>query len=111
MPLPDTIRREATADELKAEIAMYLNPDCSVRLRYRHFCREVYNPRARNRVSHRTHSSARPFVGNDGKVYVRHQGKAHEITGTLVSYPESTGIRPFVADIRIKSDYLPKVLL
>ena len=74
-----------------------------MKVRFRHFVREIYNPRAKNGVSHRQHSRSRIRVV-DGVPHVRHHGELHEITGDLVTLESGT---QFVGDLRIKSQYLP----
>lgn len=74
------------------------------RTRFRHFTKEIYNPRAENGVSHRCYSSA-ALRDIDGVPTVTHNGEPVAITAT--HYTLVTGTK-FVADIRIDSPYLPK---
>lgn len=96
--------RQATAEEILAHKAFDIRR--GVQVSYRHFVREIYNPRAENGVSHRQYSRSHIRV-IEGKPHVMHLGEIQEITGDLVTL--DTG-RQFVGDLRIKSEYLPSVL-
>ena len=90
--------RKATA----IEILDKYNTGRSVR--YRHFVRETYNPRAANGVSHRqfSHSKIRVI---DGVPHVQYHGEIVPITGS--HHTLETGYT-FVANLRLDNEYLPE---
>lgn len=90
--------RPATQTEILARYR------CFGSVRFRHFVRETYNPRAANGVSHRQYSSAKLRVLDDGRIMVRHLGELVELAGTHITLPSGLTM---VADLRVKSDYLP----
>lgn len=90
--------RPATSDEILARYRKFSS------VRFRHFVRESYNPRAENGVSHRQYSSAKLRVLRDNQIMVRHLGELVELTATYITLPSGLTM---VADLRVKSDYLP----
>ncbi|HSF96239.1 MAG TPA: hypothetical protein VLA52_14535 [Thermohalobaculum sp.] len=94
--------REATPQEILEDRSIAFNIKRGWKISYRHFVRELYNPRARNGVSHRQHSRSKIYV-IDGHPHVRYQGEFAEITGTHVTFPSG---QTFIGDLRIKSEYL-----
>jgi hypothetical protein len=92
------IRRIATAAEI-FHSQRYIR-----RTRFRHFIKEIYNPRAKNGVSHRRHSSA-ALRDIDGVPHVTHNGERVAITAT--HYTLDTGLT-FITSIRVDSPYLPE---
>ena len=75
------------------------------RTRFRHFVRELNNPRAKRGVSHKQITAAKLHV-IDGEPHVTHHGELVPVVGTLVTI-HGIGCRPFVIDIRLDSEYLP----
>ena len=90
-------RRQATIKEINEYLVYKTRP------RFRHFVREIYNPRAEHGVSHRQYSSSKIRM-IDGLPHVQHLGDLIEITAT--HYTLDTG-RTFISDLRVKSEYLP----
>ena len=97
-------KRQATP----AEVAEH----CAIRprIRYRHFVREISNPRAKNGVSHKQYITRRVHV-EGGRTFIKHQ-----LPSGLVARDYLTGThctldgRRFIADIRVDSPYLPQVI-
>jgi hypothetical protein len=93
--------RDATPEELHGEVSRYA--ERKQKMRFRHFTKEQYAPRAKNGVRHVNHSKGVPYA-KDGKYYVKHHGKEEELTATAMEHP--TFKKPILADFRIKSEYL-----
>ena len=72
------------------------------RVRFRHFVREIFSPRATNGVAHRQYNSGK-LQSVDGVPSVRHQGAVQPLRAT--HYTLDTGTT-FIADLRLDSDYL-----
>lgn len=68
------------------------------RVRYRHGVRENHNPRARNGVSHREHTSAK-LRDVDGVPNVICRGAMERVTATHITFPSGYTI---VTDLRIR---------
>ncbi len=73
-------------------------------VRYRHFVREIHNPRAKNGVSHRQYSNAK-LHNISGVPHVRYQGKLEPVAALHYTLIESG--HTFVTRVRIDSLYLP----
>lgn len=95
-------RRQATAEEILADRSISFDIRRNLQSRFRHFVREICNPRAKNGVSHRQYSRSRIQV-IDGKPHVAHHGELCELAGDLITLKDG---RQFIADLRIKSEYL-----
>lgn len=92
--------RPATAAEIIEHNSFNIKHGWKVQ--YRHFVRELYNPRAKNGVSHRQYSRSKLRVIDD-KPMVMYQGKLVEVTGEVITLPNG---REIVSLLRIKSDHL-----
>lgn len=87
--------RPATNEEILREYRY-------TRANYRHFVKEIYNPRARKGVSHRQYTRAK--VHNvDGVPHVRYDGELVPVRATYYTLGE----RGFVSHVEIDNPYLP----
>lgn len=89
-------RRTATPQEIFAEAR-------NRRVLYRHFVREIYNPRSINGVSHKRYSRSK-LRDIDGVPHVMYRGELCAVTATHFTLNSGTA---FVAAIRLDSEYLP----
>ena len=87
--------RKAAPEEIFAEFG-------SRRVLYRHFVREIYNPRSENGVTHRQHSRSK-LRNIDGVPNVKYQGKLYPVTATHYTLDSGTA---FVASAQLDSPYL-----
>lgn len=95
-----TTSRKATDAELIEAVQYYVSRN--LRMRFRHFIKEMYAPGRKHGVRHVSHSKRVPFI-RDGQVFVHFQGRDQKLTGSHVTFDT---IRPVVCDIRIDSEYL-----
>ncbi len=73
------------------------------RVQYRHFVREIYNPRSKNGISHRQYSRSK-LHNIDGVPHVRYQGELTPIVA--IHFTLDTDLT-FVCRVRIDNPYLP----
>lgn len=95
-------RRQATHQEILDAHRSRVTGDFR-RVLYRHFTREIYNPRARNGVSHRVFSRAR-LMDIAGVPHVTYHGQPHPVRAIHHTLPDG---RTFIAGICLDSEYLP----
>ena len=86
--------RRATDTELATYIRAY------DRIRFRHFVRETYSPRAKNGIAHRQYTTAKI----DTITVISGRYRNAKLAGTHCTLPCGT---TFVTDIRIDSPHLP----
>ena len=97
--LPRVTRRTATPEEIIKDRRIHSRP------RFRHFVREIYNPRAKHGVSHKQYTSAKMRV-IDGRPFATYKGDLVELTATIIAID---GRAPLVLDLRVKSAWLPSI--
>lgn len=93
-------RRPATPAEIVEIEACIIKS--GIRVRFRHFVREVNCPHAEHGVSHRQHSRSKLRV-IDGVPHVRHHGELLPVTGDLIEL--DNGYR-LIGDLRLDSKHL-----
>lgn len=94
------LTRKTTDAELIADTSYYVSRN--LRLRFRHFIKEMYSPRRRNQVRHVSHSKRVAYV-KDGQLFVFFQDQEQKLTGTHVTLDNG---QTFVSDVRLDSEYL-----
>ena len=88
--------RKATSEEIFAQFRHGRS------VLYRHFIREVSNPRAENGVSHRQHGRSK-LRNIDGVPHVMCHGEIQAVTATHYTLDSGT---EFVASVKLDSPYL-----
>lgn len=92
--------RVATSAEILTSEQLHIKLNMSVQ--YRHFVREISNPRAKKGVNHRQYS--RSLLRDiDGEPYVMYHGKLEKIRGQHITLESG---RTFTACYVIDSPYL-----
>lgn len=89
--------RKATSQEIFEHFRNHKN------IRFRHFVREIYNPRSKTGVSHREFSRSKLY-NIDGAPHVKHHGKFEPITATHYTLPSG---HTLIALVKIDNPYLP----
>ena len=84
------INRPATNEEI-------FNTFNTRRIQFKHFVREIYNPRAKNGVSQRQYASSK-LTNVDGVPHVKYQG---ELQAVQASYYTLDNGNSFVANLRL----------
>ena len=93
-----TVSKVSSREATKSEVAAYCKK--YIKIRFRHFVREVYAPRALNGVAHRYYTTSKTTVNDDGRAIVAGGlFKGEELTGTHYTLDNHT----WIGDIRFVS--------